>query len=157
MTQRSSNSDDVFSDPGKLKLKPEMSKVTFSNLKNWLDKNLLLVITFSGVSFGFILGISLKALELDPTTISYIGYPGELFMRLLKLMILPLIIASLITGKTIRLMQQTFLSLFVVILPDRSLACDKGLRGAPISIGAFLKPQLRHTLIQISFRRHQTV
>jgi len=28
-----------------------------------------------------------------------ISYPGELFMRLLKLMILPLVIASLISGK----------------------------------------------------------
>jgi Na+/H+-dicarboxylate symporter len=28
-----------------------------------------------------------------------ISYPGEIFMRLLKLLILPLIIASLIAGK----------------------------------------------------------
>lgn len=38
--------------------------------------------------------------NLDPLTIVYISYPGELFMRLLKLMILPLIIASLITGES---------------------------------------------------------
>ena len=79
-------------------MKPEMSQVTVSGLKSWLVENLLLVITFSGVSLGVIIGILLKTLDLDPLTISYIGYPGELFMRLLKLMILPLIIASLITG-----------------------------------------------------------
>merc|ERR1719411_50377 len=67
-------------------------------VKTWLEQNLLLVITFSGVSFGVLIGVLLRRYDLDPATINYIGYPGELFMRLLKLMILPLIIASLITG-----------------------------------------------------------
>merc|ERR1719411_1737786 len=67
-------------------------------VKTWLEQNLLLVITFSGVSFGVLIGVLLRRYDLDPATINYIGYPGELFMRLLKLMILPLIIASLVTG-----------------------------------------------------------
>ena len=75
-----------------------MSQTTFASLRSWLKDNLLLVVTFSGVFLGVILGILLKPLELDVITISYVAYPGELFMRLLKLMILPLIIASLITG-----------------------------------------------------------
>ena len=70
-----------------------------ASLKTWLVENLLLVITFSGVSAGVIAGLALRPLDLDGLTISYIAYPGELFMRLLKLMILPLIIASLITGE----------------------------------------------------------
>ena len=64
-----------------------------------IRKNLLLVVTFSGVSFGVILGLLLRSHQLDKETIGYVAYPGELFMRLLKLMILPLIIASMITGK----------------------------------------------------------
>ena len=75
-----------------------MSQTTFASLRSWLKDNLLLVVTFSGVFIGVILGILLKPLELDDIKISYVAYPGELFMRLLKLMILPLIIASLITG-----------------------------------------------------------
>merc|ERR1712001_392805 len=63
-----------------------------------MGENLLLVITFSGVFLGVFIGIVLKPLDLDNMSISYIAYPGELFMRLLKLMILPLIIASIITG-----------------------------------------------------------
>ena len=35
---------------------------------------------------------------MDAFYIDMIAYPGELFMRLLKLMILPLVIASLIAG-----------------------------------------------------------
>ena len=54
--------------------------------------------TTPGVVGGFGLGIGLRPLNLDDSTIDLLAYPGELFMRLLKLMILPLIIASLITG-----------------------------------------------------------
>ena len=50
------------------------------------------------MSFGVLIGLLLRQCDLDDHTVYYIGYPGELFMRLLKLMILPLIIASLITG-----------------------------------------------------------
>jgi len=85
-------------EPGRFKMKPEVQQVTIERFKTWLQQNLLLVITFSGVSFGVLIGILLRRYDLDPATINYIGYPGELFMRLLKLMILPLIIASLITG-----------------------------------------------------------
>jgi len=64
----------------------------------WLKQNLLLVATFSGVLLGVLFGVTLRPLELEKETIDLIAYPGELFMRLLKLMILPLVIASLITG-----------------------------------------------------------
>ena len=40
----------------------------------------------------------MRQLNLGHETIRMVAYPGELFMRLLKLMILPLVIASLITG-----------------------------------------------------------
>lgn len=43
-------------------------------------------------------GMSLRQFDLCKDTILLISYPGELFMRILKLMILPLVIASLITG-----------------------------------------------------------
>ena len=72
--------------------------INMDGVKVWLKENLLLFLTFIGVLSGFILGILLRSLELSPETILLIAYPGELFMRLLKLMILPLIIASLITG-----------------------------------------------------------
>ena len=72
--------------------------ITMDGAKAWLKENLLLFLTFAGVLSGFVLGTSLRTFELSSETILLIAYPGELFMRLLKLMILPLIIASLITG-----------------------------------------------------------
>ena len=44
------------------------------------------------------MGLSLRQVEMGEESIRMVAYPGELFMRLLKLMILPLVIASLITG-----------------------------------------------------------
>ena len=69
----------------------------FDRTKAWSKENLLLCLTFTGVISGFILGIFLRMFEPSIKTILLISYPGELFMRLLKMMILPLIIASLIT------------------------------------------------------------
>lgn len=40
----------------------------------------------------------MRPLSLSSDSIMLISYPGELFMRLLKLMILPLVISSLIAG-----------------------------------------------------------
>merc|ERR1719414_2006737 len=83
---------------GRFNMKPGMKKASIELFMGWLKRNMLLVITFAGVSLGVLIGVLLRRYDLDPSTITYIAYPGELFMRLLKLMILPLIIASLITG-----------------------------------------------------------
>merc|ERR1719328_913587 len=83
---------------GRFNMKPGMKKASIDLFMAWLKRNMLLVITFAGVSLGVLVGLLLRKYQLDSVTVSYIAYPGELFMRLLKLMILPLIIASLITG-----------------------------------------------------------
>ncbi|XP_070573459.1 excitatory amino acid transporter-like [Ptychodera flava] len=64
----------------------------------WIRKNQLLVLTVTGVVLGIILGLSLRTVQPSETAILLIGFPGELLMRMLKLLILPLIISSLITG-----------------------------------------------------------
>ena len=69
-----------------------------SRVKTWLASNILLLLTAGGVGAGLALGLSLRPLHLSPAMISLIAYPGELFMRLLKLMILPLVVASLVSG-----------------------------------------------------------
>lgn len=70
-----------------------------------LRKDLLLVLLIVGVIIGFVIGAtvnesvnSIKDPEKKATTIMLIGFPGELFMNMLKLLILPLIVASLITA-----------------------------------------------------------
>lgn len=68
--------------------------------RRFFGENKLILVTLSGVILGVLLGFGLRPLELSADTVMLIAYPGELFMRVLKLMILPLVIASLISGSS---------------------------------------------------------
>ncbi|XP_030650307.1 excitatory amino acid transporter 2a [Chanos chanos] len=62
-------------------------------------RNLLLTVTVLGVVVGSVAGILLRyASPLPPDLIMIIAFPGDILMRMLKMLILPLIISSLITG-----------------------------------------------------------
>ncbi|XP_052416846.1 excitatory amino acid transporter 3 [Carassius gibelio] len=69
------------------------------DVKGFLKRNWILIATVTAV----ILGIALGVLVRDYTSLSqlekqYFGFPGEILMRMLKLVILPLIVSSMITG-----------------------------------------------------------
>lgn len=70
----------------------------FSKVMKWCRHNLLLVLTVIGVCLGILFGIVLRAAELSADTIMLISFPGDILMRMLKLLILPLIVSSMITG-----------------------------------------------------------
>ncbi|KAL7742416.1 hypothetical protein ACLKA6_019047 [Drosophila palustris] len=84
--------------PPKTTERSDAPDVELTGYRKWLSDNLMLLVTLSGVLLGVILGLSLRPLHLDGDSIMLISYPGELFMRVLKLMILPLVISSLIAG-----------------------------------------------------------
>uniref|UniRef100_A0A8C3B9D2 Amino acid transporter n=1 Tax=Cairina moschata TaxID=8855 RepID=A0A8C3B9D2_CAIMO len=64
-----------------------------------LRRNLLLTLTVFGVILGALCGGLLRlATPIDPDIIMLIAFPGDILMRMLKMLILPLIISSLITG-----------------------------------------------------------
>ncbi|XP_062847394.1 excitatory amino acid transporter 2b isoform X3 [Trichomycterus rosablanca] len=64
-----------------------------------LRKNLLLTLTVMGVILGAVFGMLLRvASPIDSNIVMVIAFPGEILMRMLKMLILPLIISSLITG-----------------------------------------------------------
>lgn len=53
----------------------------------------------SGVFLGSIAGMLLRHISpLPPDVIMIIGFPGEILMRMLKMLILPLVVSSLVTG-----------------------------------------------------------
>ncbi|XP_072165627.1 excitatory amino acid transporter-like [Diadema setosum] len=68
--------------------------------KVWMRNNLLLIFTLAAVLLGVFLGMGLRAAKPSKDAILMIGFPGDILMRLLKMLILPLIISSLITGLT---------------------------------------------------------
>ncbi|CAJ0937356.1 unnamed protein product, partial [Mesorhabditis belari] len=77
-------------------------------LVNWMSflrlmidfcrENLLLTMTIISVILGVSLGFGLRPLNLSPETLQLINFPGEIFMQVLKMMILPLIFSSLVSA-----------------------------------------------------------
>ncbi len=55
--------------------------------------------TILSVVVGLLAGFLLRGYELSQPTLQLINFPGEIFMQVLKLMILPLIFSSLISGE----------------------------------------------------------
>lgn len=66
--------------------------------KKWFKENLLLILTMLGVILGFGLGFALRTYKPSDETITLISFPGDILMRMLKMLILPLIVSSLISG-----------------------------------------------------------
>uniref|UniRef100_G1NXU2 Amino acid transporter n=1 Tax=Myotis lucifugus TaxID=59463 RepID=G1NXU2_MYOLU len=61
-------------------------------------RNGLLILSVLSVTVGCLLGFFLRTQRLSPQEISYFQFPGELLMRMLKMLILPLVVSSLISG-----------------------------------------------------------
>jgi len=67
----------------------------------FLKENLLTMATLTGVIAGVSLGLSLKTLDDGIWTARqayYVGYPGKIFLNMLKCLIIPLIVPSLISS-----------------------------------------------------------
>uniref|UniRef100_A0A914IAH9 Amino acid transporter n=1 Tax=Globodera rostochiensis TaxID=31243 RepID=A0A914IAH9_GLORO len=63
-----------------------------------MRKDLLLVLTVESVVIGVVLGFMIRPLKPSNDAISLIGFPGEIFMQIVEMMILPLIISSVISA-----------------------------------------------------------
>ncbi|CAF0717381.1 unnamed protein product [Brachionus calyciflorus] len=68
-------------------------------IKEQLKDNVLFFATIAAVILGITLGFILRQFfTFNDNQISYFGFPGQLFLRMLKFLILPLIATSLISG-----------------------------------------------------------
>uniref|UniRef100_UPI003AADDDDA neutral amino acid transporter B(0) isoform X3 n=1 Tax=Centroberyx gerrardi TaxID=166262 RepID=UPI003AADDDDA len=67
-------------------------------VKRIVMANLLVILTVAGVIIGVFIGLGVRNMELSRTQIIYIGFPGELLIRLLKMIIIPLVVCSLVSG-----------------------------------------------------------
>ncbi len=79
-----------------------LRKSTCKALVNWLRVNLLLLLTVVSVIIGLIIGLSVREVNLEPNhyriMVTLLSFPGEIFLRMLKMLILPLIVFSLVAG-----------------------------------------------------------
>lgn len=76
-------------------------KTARQKMRSFLRHNALTILTVCGVIGGAVLGIILRNSREErwtPREIMYINYLGDLFLRMLKSLILPLIISSLVSA-----------------------------------------------------------
>uniref|UniRef100_A0A8C1TZF7 Amino acid transporter n=1 Tax=Cyprinus carpio TaxID=7962 RepID=A0A8C1TZF7_CYPCA len=62
------------------------------------QKNGLLILSVLAVVIGCLLGFFLRSKHLSEQEVKYFQFPGELLMRMLKMLILPLVVSSLMSG-----------------------------------------------------------
>lgn len=67
-------------------------------VKEYIKRNGLLTLSILAVITGCVLGFLLRGLTLSTQAKIYFSFPGELLMRVLKMLILPLITSSLMSG-----------------------------------------------------------
>ncbi|XP_037071004.1 excitatory amino acid transporter 1-like [Pollicipes pollicipes] len=76
-------------------------RLTAAGVKGCLKTNVLTLLTLGGVFAGVILGVALRppgSQKWSQRDAMYVGFLGELFLRMLKALILPLIVSSLISA-----------------------------------------------------------
>ena len=60
---------------------------------------LLTSLASAGVFAGIALGMAVRPAKLGPQGLDLLGFPGDIMLRLLKMMVLPLIAGSMIAGE----------------------------------------------------------
>lgn len=60
--------------------------------------NALVILTVVAVILGVLVGLGVRRADLSETQVIYFGFPGELLIRLLKMIIIPLVVCSLVSG-----------------------------------------------------------
>nr|XP_043882521.1 excitatory amino acid transporter 1-like isoform X1 [Solea senegalensis]XP_043882523.1 excitatory amino acid transporter 1-like isoform X1 [Solea senegalensis]XP_043882524.1 excitatory amino acid transporter 1-like isoform X1 [Solea senegalensis]XP_043882525.1 excitatory amino acid transporter 1-like isoform X1 [Solea senegalensis]XP_043882526.1 excitatory amino acid transporter 1-like isoform X1 [Solea senegalensis]XP_043882527.1 excitatory amino acid transporter 1-like isoform X1 [Solea s len=75
-----------------------VQSITKDDVKRFFMKNAFVILTVAAVIFGIILGFSLRPYKMTYREVTFLAFPGELLMRMLQMLVLPLLVSSLITG-----------------------------------------------------------
>jgi Na+/H+-dicarboxylate symporter len=116
----------------------------------WLKTNILFVLLLFGVIFGFLGGFFLNKTvqnSINPTPkelAMFISFPGELFLRMLQLLVLPFVVSSVIISlatldkkSATKLGKTAFIYFFLTSLIAAVLAV--------VVAALFMKPNVQET------------
>ncbi|XP_029939429.1 excitatory amino acid transporter 4 isoform X1 [Salarias fasciatus] len=136
-------------------MKERISHISSSSVKGFFKRNLFVLFTVAAVALGVILGFALRPHNLSLREIKYFSFPGELLMRMLQMLVLPLIISSLVTGissldskasgkmgvrAVVYYMVTTLIAVFIGIVIVMIIQPGKGSRDSPVDKSGNIEP-----------------
>ncbi|XP_070789179.1 neutral amino acid transporter A isoform X2 [Pituophis catenifer annectens] len=77
---------------------PRLKLFQLRSFGRFLKKNCIVILTVTGVLVGVAMGALMRQMPLTRAQITYLAFPGEMLLRMLKMIILPLVICSLVSG-----------------------------------------------------------
>ncbi|XP_007240262.3 excitatory amino acid transporter 5 isoform X1 [Astyanax mexicanus] len=151
-------------------------------VKQCVKRNGLLTLSVLGVGTGCLLGYMLRGLEMSSQAKIYFSFPGELLMRMLKMLILPLITSSLMSGLSsmeskaccrIGVLTVTYylwttfiavvvgIVLVLIIKPGCGTEVESNRLGGPVMTSAdalldLVRNMIPSNLIEATFQQYQT-
>ncbi|XP_016091280.1 excitatory amino acid transporter 4 [Sinocyclocheilus grahami] len=133
----------------------KMGGITRDSVKTFLRRNTFVIFTVAAVALGVVLGFALRPCNLSSREVKYFSFPGELLMRMLQMLVLPLIVSSLVTGISsldskasgkmgiraiVYYMVTTFIAVFIGIVMVIIIRPGKGSRDSPVASSGSIEP-----------------
>ncbi|MGH0151170.1 UNVERIFIED_CONTAM: hypothetical protein FKN15_032546 [Acipenser sinensis] len=161
-----------------------MSSITRESARNFLKRNAFVLLTVAAVVLGIMLGFGLRRYDMSLREIKYFSFPGELLMRMLQMLVLPLIVSSLVSGMSsldsrasgkmgvravVYYMVTTFIAVFIGIVMVMIIRPGRGHRDSSVpmeskieqiqAVDAFLdliRNMFPPNLVEACFKQYKT-